>query len=109
MGFFSWHTQDTDKSIANHFSERPTFRVYMTDNNGNQWVEDSYDGYGVFGGMDYFELVAKMNGLETRSQGIDCYFESKDCLYPNLSESPDWVWINEPPKRCPNQGYFYED
>lgn len=107
MGFFSWHTQDTDKSIANHYSERPTFRVYMTDNNGNQWVEDSYDGYGEFGGMDYFELVAKMNGLGTRSEGINCYYDSKDCLYPNLSESPDWVWRNEKPKSCSDQGYFY--
>jgi len=29
MGFFSWKTQDTDKSIANKYSIRRTFRVQM--------------------------------------------------------------------------------
>lgn len=29
MGFFSWKTQDTNKSIANRYSNRPTFTVYM--------------------------------------------------------------------------------
>lgn len=61
MGFFSWKTQDTNKSIANSYSERPTFPVYMTDNEGNQWFEEDYEGYGVFGGKDYYELVAEMN------------------------------------------------
>lgn len=39
MGFFSWKTQDTDRSIANNYSKQPTFPVYMTDNKGNRWEE----------------------------------------------------------------------
>ena len=108
MGFFSWRTQDTDKSIANHYSIRPTFRVYMTDNKGNRWEEDNYAGYGVFGGKDYYELLAEMNGLKTRSEGIDYFFESDKCLCPNLTEDPNWVWRDESPERCEDQGYFYE-
>jgi hypothetical protein len=107
MGFFSWHTQDTKKSIANRHSERPTFVVYMTDNKGNRWEEVNYGGYGEFGGKDFFFLLAQMNGLKTRSQGIDYFYESEQCLCPNLSEDPNWVWKNESPKTCPDQGFFY--
>ena len=32
MGFFSWKTQDTDRSIANNYSTRKTFTVVMIDN-----------------------------------------------------------------------------
>ena len=45
MGFFSWKTQDTRKSICNKYQgSKPTFTVYMTDNQGNRWREDNYDG-----------------------------------------------------------------
>ena len=39
MGFFSWKTQDTDRSIANAYSGNYTFEVTMSDNKGNKWVE----------------------------------------------------------------------
>ena len=107
MGFFSWHTQDTNKSIANRHSDRPVFKVYMFDNKGNRWEEENYGGYGEFGGKDYFELLAEMNGLKNRSEGIDYSYESEECLYPNLSQDPDWTWINEEPRRCSDQGFFY--
>jgi hypothetical protein len=55
MGFFSWMTQDTDKSIANNYSGRDTFPVDMIDDKGNVYHEDSYEGYGVFGGKDYLQ------------------------------------------------------
>ncbi len=58
MGFFSWKTMDTDKSISNAYSNRGTFRVQMVDDKGNVWTEDNYEGYGVFGGKDYYELHA---------------------------------------------------
>ena len=60
-GQFSWITYDTDKQIG---SEREnTIDVYMYDNEGNQWYEKGYEGYGEFGNMDYYELLAKMNGF----------------------------------------------
>jgi hypothetical protein len=50
MGFFSWKTQDTNRSIANKWSNYSTFKVDMIDDKGNVWTENHYDGYGVFGG-----------------------------------------------------------
>jgi len=34
MGFFSWKTMDTDRSIANKYSNTSTFKVDMMDNKG---------------------------------------------------------------------------
>ena len=56
MGFFSWNTCDTDQSIANKYSNRPTFTVHMITPDGRVFTEKDYDGYGVFGGKDYYEL-----------------------------------------------------
>jgi len=62
MGLFSWKTQDTNRSIpCDGNSSRPTFPVTMTDNKGNVWNEPNYEGYGEFGGKDYYQLVAEMS------------------------------------------------
>lgn len=112
MGFFSWKTMDTNRSISNQFSDHSTFPVVMIDNKGNKWLENDYEGYGVFGGKDYYELLAQMNGKTTREEGIDLEFHSQefDVIFPNLVElesSYDWKWIDEKPENCPDQGYFY--
>jgi len=115
MGFFSWKTQDTDKSIANNYSNRNTFRVQMIDNNGNVWTESDYEGYGGFGGKDYYELLAEMNGVVERDKvqlqgeaytdymrgkGIELAFKdngsgvaTEGVYYPNLVEHTNgWVY-----------------
>ena len=61
MGFFSWITQDTNESILNCYCGGEQFPVFMLDDKGNVWEETSYGGYGIFGGKDYYELVAEMN------------------------------------------------
>lgn len=116
MGFFSWKTQDTNRSIANCYSNRPTFPVTMTDDKGNKWTEKEYEGYGEFGGKDYYELMAEMNGFGSdRSKGIDLAFdgcsmgESKKWKHPNLNEDQNLEWRNECPTGCEAQGYFYEE
>ena len=48
----------------------------MKDNQGNLWKEDNYEGYGVFGGKDFYELMAEMNGLVDRDEAI--HLESLD-------------------------------
>lgn len=109
MGFYSFITQDTGRSIPNRYSVRKTFKVYMYDNEGRIYAEHDYEGYGDFGGMDYYELMAKMNGLSDRYDAITAYCEKHEgLLYPNLSESKDWIWRNERPSECSEQGYFYE-
>lgn len=127
MGFFSWKTQDTDRSIANQYSGRKTFRVQMLDNKGNVWTEDNYEGYGVFGGKDYYELLAEMNNVhidkdienyedKLRAAGISLAFSKGNksgvgtdgVYYPNLVEQADgWVYEMAGPDSCRDQGYFY--
>lgn len=107
MGFFSWITQDTDRSISNSFSGAGTFRVVMQDDKGNQYVEDNYEGYGVFGGKDYFELMDEMNGgTGDRSRAIELYSSKEEGVkFPSLTEHGGY--LNEKPQDCDFQGYFY--
>jgi hypothetical protein len=109
MGFFSWHCQDTNRSIANTHSNRDTFSVTMTDNKGNKWTECCYEGFGMFNGKDYYELVAEMNGQKTREEGIGITFEGNPYLAPNLTEKEDWKWTSEIPQSCVYQGFFYPE
>jgi len=118
MGFFSWKTNNSDRSIANRYSDRATFKVYMRDNKGNVWVEEDYEGYGRFGGKDYYELLAEMNGLGSdRNKGLWLQYDSKgiNIIYPALFEAfegADSQWEDYrgvAPEDCEYQGYFYDD
>lgn len=64
MGFFSWITSDTNKSIPSHYSNRKTFKVHMITEDGRVFTEDNYEGYGEFGGKDFYALAAELNGLK---------------------------------------------
>jgi len=111
MGFFSWKTQDTDKSIANNYSDRSTFKVVMVDDKGNKYIEKDYEGYGVFGGKDFYELLDEMNGGKgNRLSGIDlaCNKEGKKFISPSLSQA-GLYYDGETPQDCDAQGYFYDD
>ena len=110
MGVFSWITQDTNKSISNAFSSRGTFKVIMTDDKGNQYIEKNYEGYGSFGGMDYHVLVDKMNnGKGDRDRGIEIAYRKdwNKFKFPSLSESGAY-FPNSRPENCKDQGMFYE-
>lgn len=122
MGYFSWITQDTNRSIANASSKMSTFTVYMVDDADNKYREDNYEGYGEFGGKDYYQLVAEMNMVDpifhTREVGIDLEFnlhrvtgerKHKTVIFPTLVENVyAWNnWRNEQPESCPDQGFFY--
>lgn len=121
MGFFSWKTQDEGKTIPNEASGLDTYKVYMIDNKGNVWIEENYEGYGVFGGKDYYELLSEMNGDgPDRSRGIALAFHDNPegvhtpgVLFPNLFrwEKDDWIkaYEAEGPESCEHQGYFYDE
>lgn len=109
MGFFSWKTQDSNDSICNVYSTGTPFTVFMKDNQGNVWEESEYQGYGEFGGKEYYELLAEMNGLKHSSQGIELAYSGKPYLSPNLFSNQGNEWTNSVPLSCPNQGYFYEN
>ena len=109
MGFFSWHTNDTDEIIWNRYSGKRTMKVYMIDNKGNEWLEKKYEGYGEFGGKDYYELLAEMNGLPSdRLEGIRLNFneEGKEYITPNLVTESGMTWENEEPRNHSGQGHW---
>ena len=113
MGMFSWFTQDTNHRIIN--GQR--HKVIMTDDKGNQYIEDCYEGYGEFGGKDYYELLAEMNGLGSdRYAGIRLAFEGStigmnpNCKHPSLTESGEYM-DGVAPEPDPDQGFvlYYDD
>lgn len=127
MGFFSWKTSDTKRSIPSNCSERDTFPVYMITECGQKYKEDNYEGYGVFGGKDIYVLIAELNGCpedlsedEKRSLGISLSFEHSGSgdfsiaaqhgiKVPKLVEVDSTKWDYLPyPENCPEQGFFYD-
>ena len=69
MGFFSWKTCDTRRSISNAYSDRGALPCkvlipleYQSEFNNQKFIfEDCYEGYGTFGGYDIYDLIAKWN------------------------------------------------
>lgn len=125
MGQFSWITQDTNEQIRESYgcSDRYKTTAYLHDDKGNVWEENRYEGYGVFGGKDFFQLLAEMNDAEgltgdvenDRLIGIDLAFavsndgKNPNIRYPNLTRHKDWKWIDEIPETDPNQGWDTHD
>ena len=110
MGFYSYITNDTNRSISNEFSKYPTFRVYLCSPDGRIWEENNYEGYGEFGGQEIYELIAELNGLETRSEAIALFHnKSRELILPQLLENPS-LFDKTVNKLicCPEQGYFYD-
>jgi hypothetical protein len=121
MGFFSWKTCDTNESIANNCSTRPTFTVHMIAPDGRVFTEPNYEGYGEFGGKDFYDLLCELNGLpEDRGAGIDLVFKGN----PNGDNTPGVIYpkfvreyLNNNvvaqynslpnPESCEAQGFFY--
>lgn len=123
MGQFSWHAQDTHRPIySTEGHQRP---VTLVGPDGQQWTETAYEGYGVFGGKDYYELVAELNAPEQctgnlqhdRCLGIDIVYDGdwidplNPIRFPNLVEDPE-SWEYDPdaiPQDHNDQGWYCED
>ena len=107
MGFFSWKTSDTNRSISNIASIRGTFPVYVLipkefqKEYGTYIEEKNYEGYGVFGNEDMYSLVAKWNVPEQCKNAKLKYpikiVEDKNLKYEEVA----------PSKNAPDQGFFY--
>ena len=118
-GQFSWLTQDTNTQIGSESHNK--ISVYMYDNKGNKWHEPDYEGYGVFGGKDFFDLTAEMNGYSDERQfGIDLTYgkiqtknEDGILLFPALVEDSNYDISKHDftiqPENDPNQGWFMYD
>jgi DNA-binding ferritin-like protein (Dps family) len=113
-GQFSWMTQDTGQQIGSQ--DENQIPVYMFDNTGKYYYEPNYDGYGVFGGKDYYELLDQMNGGSgDRERGIDLAFGKEktgnEILFPALVTSPsNFNYKNhdftKEPESDPNQSWY---
>lgn len=115
MGQFSWIIQDTDEAVREKFGcdDIELTTAYMHDNKGRVWKEECYEGYGVFGGKDFYQLLAEMNNVKglngdvdhDRSIGIDLCYGDEPCLSPNITRYDNWEWINKAPESDPDQGW----
>ena len=83
MGFFSFKTQDTNRSISNRHSLRRPFTVYLRDPQDilTTYREDNYD---------------------------EMYHKGEDIHLPILSEDPDFM-TDKRLESCKEQGYFYPE
>jgi len=105
-------TQDTEQQIGSEQENTLPF-VYMHDNDGNKWLEKNYEGYGEFGGKDYYELLDQMNGgTGDRSEGIRKAFDPTlkgKVLFPALTVSPNLPSSHDFTKEAehdPNQSWY---
>ena len=64
MGCFSWFTQDKSHTrIVIGSVKKPIYMIGEVNGNRVTYTERTYyEGYGVFGGKDYYEFMAQMNG-----------------------------------------------
>ena len=114
MGFFSWKTSDTKKSISNRYSVRGALPVYLITPYNEKIFEPNYEGYGVFGGQDAYALLAKWNCPEkcNGDVGHDRYIgillKAKELKYPlKFAEDSGFNYEDlEAAENCPEQGYF---
>ena len=115
-GQFSWFTQDTNTQIGSE--PQNTITVYMHDNKGNVWREDNYEGYGEFGGKDYYELLDQMNGGSgDRQAGINLAFDvvarkNGEVLFPALTQDslpPYGHDFTQEADHDPDQSWYSED
>ena len=69
--------------------------VVMCDDKGNKYVEECYEGYGVFGGKDFYELVAEMNGyrvMELKGCGfVVIDLEGNEHAFDTAEQKTDWI------------------
>ncbi len=110
MGFFSWKCAKCKKSVSNKYSAKPELSACYLVTPYTTFYETSYEGYGVFGGVDVYSLL----GDGDRDKGVELEFNNsanmpfqiklvhKQCFnddkYEELCKS----------NNDPDQGYFYD-
>ena len=120
MGFSNMRLQDTDENIMNEYCITPT-KLKILAPYGVMMEDVVSDGYHRYGGKDYFEMVAEMNGYVfkedkpeyLRDMGLDLFYNHEDsCVYPKLvsmDHSRTYVELSNKPVFGDNQGYDWSD
>jgi hypothetical protein len=140
MGFFSWWTKAHNresKPIYNRFAIENLKKAGKDVSNfclkvwmhvpapdgtlASSHLEEAYEGYGVFGGVDYYVAVSKCNPLNSseqmsdeqhRKRGIDlCFGKDKTMLrFPIFTETKTYHGdFNVECESCEGQGYWLEE
>ena len=123
MGCFSWFTQDdSHKRIVIGEVKKPIYMIGEINGTRVTYIENAhYEGYGVFGGKDYYEFMAQMNGKtiadfggdrnKLRKAGIDMAFDgdshgmSTKWKHPTLTLVEGNYHNGEAPESDPDQGF----
>ena len=131
MGFFSYKTSDTNKSIPNIYSGKEPVPVKILWPHTNEiTISRSYAGYGVFNGNDVFASIAIANGFyaeilgrpeeENQENARTAFFLQElpvdlDALHQKGLKVPKIASLAftcdmsalPGPQNCEHQGYFY--
>lgn len=123
MGNFSFFLVDTDKPIICDWNGDRNETVYLLAP-GRKWREDHYEGYGVFGGKDAYQLLAELNRPEECNGDVDhdrdigIYLPDQEYLkYPlRITSDPDAKYEDyvgysrDDPNQgcCPYEGSDYD-
>jgi hypothetical protein len=131
MGQFSWITKRGEQIRNEHHQGQQVWMIFKKDGNVKIAHETEYEGYGVFGGIDYYAALYEMNfdkilnhkyvvDIERqRNLGIDLSYTdisvNGKIEYPQLftylpcnKEIEDIYWLTECPND-PHQGWIVED
>lgn len=137
MGQFSWLTKSGEQIRNEHHQGQKVWMVFKANGgvlfNGEVLDiivvrEDKYEGYGMFGGLDYYEVLYDMNsdkisgypdGTDPRDIGIDLVYGQHELngkvefpqLFthePSINEIESINWF-EPNPEDPNQGWVVDD
>lgn len=108
MGFFSWKCSKCGDSIYNRHSDKKELSECYLITPTRTIYEPYYDGYGVFGGIDIYELLGEGN----RGLGLDKYFDSPENLPFEIKLVYKTCFLNEGYDKlassevCDKQGFF---
>ena len=113
MGFFSWKTADTGETIWNKHNRRGPTPCKMLTPDKPPRVERDYNGYGDFGGVDFYAEVDRLNGgTGDRDRGITLAHSREpgggQVVKPRLVSidfQGEWGDVSDSAD-CPTQGYF---
>lgn len=124
MGCFSWFTQDKShkRIVIGEKLNSPIYMMGKVDGVLCTYTQDQpYGGYGVFGGKDFYALMAEMNGKtladfdgdedKLRQAGIDMAFDddpmgmSTKWLHPTLTMVEGNYHNGVSPDIDPDQGF----
>jgi hypothetical protein len=138
MGFFSFLTSDTKRSIPSYHSKRKPFNFYVVFPDDSVMRCTNYQGYGVFGGIDVFFAAAYLTDVPRssrlllvdavleaicdedidrdkfdamRERGIDLFYPKSGKpkgVLPRFTEYLKPYSELSDPVDCPHQGFFYD-